>query len=956
MPAPDLVVDLVKRFEENKDAYLSGRYNETELRRDFLDPFFEALGWDVRNVNNHSEKYRDVIHEQSVEVEGQAKSADYLFKIGDTPIFFVEAKKPSVDIVNNPGPAFQLKTYAWSKKLPLSLLTDFETLAFYECTSRPFFNAPPAKDRVDLFTYKDYIAKWEEISGKISRNAVTSGSYDRYVQDVKGKHGTTDVDDDFLIEMERWRNELAHNIALRNPSISQRELNFAVQATIDRIIFLRICEDRGIEPEGALKDATDGVDVYGDLLELFRKADKRYNSGLFHFSNEKGRQGYPDTLTPTLKIDDKVFKDILSNLYLPKSPYAFRYFSADILGQVYERFLGKVITLTPGHRAQVEPKPEVRKAGGVYYTPTFIVNYIVNNTVDEILKGKTPELLRSNPIRILDPACGSGSFLIGAFQYLMDWFLDWYINNDPSKWAKGKSPAIMETLGGWQLTLDKKKQILLDHIFGVDIDYQAVEVTKLSLLLKVVENPGQLSLMEERILPDLGENIKCGNSLISNDYFDNLLVIDDEERHRVNPFEWRTSFSKVFLNGGFDVVIGNPPYHSVKLMEQPDKNYFYSKYKSADKRFNLFSIFIEKSISLLRSDGLFGNILPSALLANSQFTILRRLILDNFMIRNIVDFKGGVFSGANIETLILVLTRQDLLERRIKSSFPVIYEIKDFNKQEFCSKKQTQEEFFKNKGNVFTIGNSFNIGHSEFSTLSEFVRILNGINTGNIADKIITKSKESDFCKPIIDGKDIQRYSPPNFRDQYVIYDAKYVEKLRKEWSRKKLDWTARIIKRQNYFEQEKLIVQRIRNLSLERRLVFTYDNENYYTSINISVLILKENSPYNLKYFLGILNSSFMNNFFKRNYHSIQIKNQFLSELPIYSIDFSSQPDVKRYNKMIALVEHMLALHKKYPTTPQGKEEIQQEIIVTDRQIDLLVYELYGLTNQEIEIIEQTE
>lgn len=955
MPAPDIVVDLVKRFEENKDAYLTGRYNETELRRDFLDPFFEALGWDVRNVNNHSERYRDVIHEQSVEVEGQAKAADYLFKIGATPVFFVEAKKPSEDIVNNPKHAFQLKTYAWSKKLPLSILTDFETLAFYECTSRPIHNAPPAKDRVDLFTYEEYISRWEEISGKISRNAVTSGAYDCYVQEVKGKHGTTDVDDDFLIEMERWRNELARNIALRNPSIGQRELNFAVQATIDRIIFLRICEDRGIEPEGALKDATDGIDVYGDLLELFRKADRRYNSGLFHFETEKDRTGFPDTLTPTLKIDDKVFKDILSNLYLPKSPYAFRYFSADILGQVYERFLGKVITLTPGHRAQVELKPEVRKAGGVYYTPTYIVNYIVNYTVGEILKDKTPGILKSNPIRILDPACGSGSFLIGAYQYLLDWYLDWYLKNEPSKWAKGKFPSVMETLTGWQLTLEEKKRILLDHIYGVDIDYQAVEVTKLSLLLKVVENPGQLSLIKERILPDLGENIKCGNSLIGNDYFNNLLVFDDNERLRINPFEWKIAFSKVFLNGGFDIVIGNPPYHSVKLMEQTDKNYFYNKYKSADKRFNLFSIFIEKSISLLRSDGLFGNILPSAILANSQFTILRRLILDNFIIRNIVDFKGGVFKGANIETLILVLAKQMLVQPRIRSSFPVIYEIKDFNKQEYFSKEQAQEEYFNNKGYVFTVGNSFNKSHNELSTLSEFVNIFNGINTGNIANKIITKSKENEFCKPIIDGKDIQRYSPPNFRGQYVIYDENYVEKLRKEWSRKQLDWTARIIKRQNYFEQEKLIVQRIRNLSLDRRLVFTYDNENYYTSINISVLILKENSPYNLKYFLGILNSSFMNNFFKRKYHSIQIKNQFLAELPIHSINFSSPNDVTRYNKMIALVEHMLALHKTNPTIPQDKEQIQQEIKVIDHQIDLLVYELYGLSTEEIKIIEQT-
>ncbi|MRR32714.1 restriction endonuclease subunit M, partial [bacterium] len=347
-----------------------------------------------------------------------------------------------------------------------------------------------------------------------------------------GKKGTADVDDVFLLEMERWREELARNIALRNPSLTTRELNSAVQLTIDRIIFLRICEDRGIEAEDALRNATDGKEVYSDLLALFRQADKKYNSGLFHFSVEKGQSSYPDTLTPFLKIDDKVRKDILANLYYPKSAYAFKYIPADILGQVYERFLGKVITLYGSHKARVEEKPEVRKAGGVYYTPTYIVDYIVKNTVGELLKERDPESLRSVPLRVLDPACGSGSFLLGAYQYLLDWYLDWYMQHDPAKWSRGKNPALFEVRDGWQLTMEKKKEILTRHIYGVDIDAQAVEVTKLSLLLKVVENPGQLGLLSERILPDLGENIKCGNSLIGPDYYDGqqLGMFDTEEQ------------------------------------------------------------------------------------------------------------------------------------------------------------------------------------------------------------------------------------------------------------------------------------------------------------------------------------------------------------------------------------------------------------------------------------------
>ncbi len=289
-------------------------------------------------------------------------------------------------------------------------------------------------------------------------------------------------------------------------------------------------------------------------LQVFQQADARYNSGLFHFptgrtaKDEKNASSAADSLTLSLNVDDKVLRDILGSLYYPESPYVFSEIPADILGQVYERFLGKVIRLTAGHQAKVEEKPEVRKAGGVYYTPTYIVEYIVKNTVGKLLEGE-PEALTAksakdakdsknlgalgglrgskeltpkevSKLKILDPACGSGTFPIGAYQYLLDWHRDWYSENDPGKLAKSKKPPIFQGKDGWQLTISKKKEILLNNIYGVDIDPQAVEVTKLSLLLKLVENPGQLDFMEERILPDLSANIKCGNSLIGNDYYE----------------------------------------------------------------------------------------------------------------------------------------------------------------------------------------------------------------------------------------------------------------------------------------------------------------------------------------------------------------------------------------------------------------------------------------------------
>jgi len=337
-------------------------------------------------------------------------------------------------------------------------------------------------------------------------------------------------------------------------------------------------------------------------------------------------------------------REILGSLYYPESPYVFSEIPSDILGQVYERFLGKVIRLTAGHQAKVEEKPEVRKAGGVYYTPTYIVEYIVKNTVGKLLEGKTPKDVAK--IKILDPACGSGTFPLGAFQYLLDWHLKWYMENDPEKWAKGKNPVIFEThphrpsgtfpksadktdegqgsradLGeagrGWMLTTSEKKRILLNNIYGVDIDPQAVEVTKLSLLLKVLEGESeqtigsQLALIQERALPDLGNNIKCGNSLIGPDYFDGKMFVDEEERFRVNAFDWKAEFSQVFIQGGFDVVVGNPPYVRQEILGEEFKSYAKKRYLTYAGTADLFVYFIEHSHNILRADGIFSFIVAS---------------------------------------------------------------------------------------------------------------------------------------------------------------------------------------------------------------------------------------------------------------------------------------------------------------------------------------------------------
>jgi len=707
MGAPADIISLVERFQLHRASYQTAQYNETQLRREFVDPFFKALGWDVDNEQGYAEAYKEVIHEDALKIGGSTKAPDYCFRVGPTRKFFVETKKPSVNLKQDPEPAYQLRRYAWSAKLPLSILTDFEEFAVYNCRARPGKNDKASKERTLYIRCEEFADRWDEIASIFSREAVYQGSFDKYAE-TKKKRGTAEVDDAFLREIESWREMLARNLALRNPDLSQRALNYAVQKTIDRIIFLRICEDRGIERMERLRGLTNSGNIYARLCEIFREADVRYNSGLFHFQQEKGRPDEPDEWTLGLAIDDKLLKEIIGGLYYPDCPYEFSVLPADILGQVYEQFLGKVIRLTKGGRAKVEDKPEVKKAGGVYYTPTYIVDYIVQNTVGKLLEGKTPQQVggltktwrpskTKRPLAILDPACGSGSFLIGAYQYLLDWHLQWYTENEPARHLKRRNPPIWEAprtdpeTPNYRLTTWEKKRILVGHIYGVDIDPQAVEVTKLSLLLKVLEGETRETLQrqlfaKQRALPDLGNNIKCGNSLIGPDFYEGRQgeLFDEEELLRINAFDWHAEFPHIFPTSGaasptsrdrqgadkpladargsstaagFDAVIGNPPYVRMEMFKEI-KDYLRQRYACHAERTDLYVYFIEKEHELLRPKGRFGMIVSNKFIRAKYGEPVRRQLRETACIEHIVDLAGlPVFRGATVRTVVLISRR-----------------------------------------------------------------------------------------------------------------------------------------------------------------------------------------------------------------------------------------------------------------------------------------------------------
>ncbi|MBT4484228.1 MAG: N-6 DNA methylase [Candidatus Latescibacteria bacterium] len=999
MAAPDKIIELVERFDRNIDAYKSGHYNETQVRHEFIDPFFIALGWDVNNEEGYAEAYKDVIHEDSIKVEKIPKAPDYCFRIGGMRKFFLEAKKPSVNIKEDIHPAYQLRRYAWSAKLPLSILTDFEEFTFYDCRIKPVKTDKSTAARIKYFTYKDYPEYWDYIVSIFSHEAILKGSFDKFIESTKTKRGTAEVDKAFLTEIESWRENLARNIAIRNPSLTRRELNFAVQRTIDRIIFLRICEDRAIEDYGTLMGLLNGSDTYKRLKVLYHSADDKYNSGLFHFRAEKGFTEPPDELTPGLAIDDKQLKDIIKSLYYPESPYEFSVLPADILGQVYEQFLGKVIRLTPAHRAVVEDKPEVKKAGGVYYTPTYIVDYIVKNTVGQLLDGKTP--VKVSKLKILDPACGSGSFLIGAYQCLLDWHREWYENNDPEKWAKSRKPRLYKSSGGdWRLTTDERKRILLNNIYGVDIDPDAVEVTKLSLLLKVLEGENeqtlarQYKLFHERALPNLSGNIKCGNSLIGPDFYDGrqLDLFDEEERYRINVFDWDAEFPEIIKAGGFDAVIGNPPYVRQESLGE-FKQYFQVHYQVYHSIADLYAYFIEKGISILNHNGIFSYIVANKWLRVNYGKQLRSWLKEK-CIEEIIDFGDlPVFQKATTYPCILRISNKKP-NKTFKVTNVKSLDFGDLNEyvrdNHFIINLLSMDESFwsladEKSKNLLKKIRLIGIPLEEYVKGKIYRGILTGHNEAFVIgektkNQLINEDpKNKDIIKKFLLGRDIKRFHPLN-TDKYLIFTRRgieiknypvierYLSSYKNRLMPKPEDfkgdkWKGRKTGSYKWFEIQDTInyhkefeKPKIIYPNICKKPEFTFDQSGLYTNQKCFIISIND------KYLLGLLNSALMVFLFKSILPKLrgdffEPSYVYFKSFPIRTINFSDPADKSRHDRMVELVESMLTLHKQSAEakTAHDKEVIQRQIGTTDRQIDKIVYELYDLTEEEIRIAEES-
>lgn len=638
---------LVQKFSENISYYKDNgnSYNEHQCRIEYIDPFLRLLGWDVSNEKGLPPQYREVVGEN---YSTQSDRPDYTLTLRGVSKMFVEAKKPSVDIFLGSSPAFQCRKYGWNAKHSLSILTNFEYFIIYDTTFVPKNDDNSSIARYRTYHYTQFIDKIDEIVSFVSRDTVYSGNFENMIKAHFSSDGSQkqQVDKLFLKQINEWRIALSNEL-FNNPKYQSLEvLNDVVQSFINKIVFIRICEDKNLPVYSRLEETiNEPSELHSKLEELFRVADKKYNSGIFTGENI------------IFDLNSSVIINMIKSLYYPESPYMFNLIEPNLLGNIYELFLTEQLCVTENNAIVLMPKKNCVNRS-IVTTPTEIVKYMVEETMSRGCMGKTPiELLN---LKISDIACGSGVFLEEVFAYLQMYCINWYMENDMSH-------LIALDNGKYKLPLEEKKNLLTSCIYGIDIDIHAVEVAKFSLLVKLIEDETTPSVQGVTpILPDLSKNIFYGNALISTEDIDDLQLVDDDFM-AIAPLEWES-----IIQEPFDVIIGNPPYVSTEglhaLLPSAEFEIYKKNYKSAYKQFDKYFIFLEQALKKIKCDGYICYIIPNKFFKIVAGEKLRELIAKKQVLVKIDDFGDTqLFEDKTTYSAIV------LLQNRVQAEFKYSY-------------------------------------------------------------------------------------------------------------------------------------------------------------------------------------------------------------------------------------------------------------------------------------------
>ena len=996
------VAEIVKTYSDNYLQFQRATYNETQVRVDFVNRFFKLLGWDINNERGLPQHLREVTHEATVLVEEdgvhRSKKPDYSFKVGTEVLYFLETKKPAVNLTVDAAPAFQLRRYGWSGNLKISVLTNFTDLYIYDCSVRPREGDDIGVAMIAHFHFDEYVDKFEEIYNLLSKESVLNGEFERHFNNIHGALRREPFNQYFLDQIRTWRKMLGEDILRNNPGVDNETLNIFVQRILNRTIFLRICEDRCFENYESLRAIT----TYQELRELFEMADRKYDSGLFELLDED-----------RLIVSDATIIEIFQNLYYPNNSYEFGVIEPYIIGQIYELFLDETLVIQPDGHIVAEEKPEVIDSQGTVNTPKNITDIIVEETLRSMYTNKMPTEVAQ--YRIADICCGSGNFLLSAFEYIVNYYIAYYRQNDLENAIQRGDIYQLPGSTNYVLAYEIKRSILQNNIFGVDIDPLAVEVSKFSLLLKALES----SSLEEveayhqrthnRILPNLDENIKNGNSLVDMSYahFNRDVYYNLPLLNKLKMFDWSAEFS----SRKFDAIVGNPPYIRVQNMVQYSREEydFYKSdvspyYTAQTDTLDKYYLFIEKGLSLLSDEGMLGYIVPHKFMNIQSGQKLRELLTRNTNVKKILHFgTHQVFENRSTYTCILVLSKQE--NREFDISF-----VQDWNRFLFDHNADCityPATYISDQAWSFMPQNI--LTHLEqisgsCVSLSNLADIFVGVQTSADPIYIIHADHEDEYYIYSHDAqnrefqieKGILRKSIYDTQltsyeqiiaNSYIIFPYKevngkptlyslaemsvdypyalaYLTGFRDQLNRRNMPGR----NDENWFAFGRS--QSIRRFLAGEHLVwpvlstssnYVYDNEMVVFTGGgngpFYGLEMKETSQESIFYVQAILNHWLMEllvkskaSTFRGDYYSHG--KQFIATLPIYKIDFDNPTEVAKHNHIVDLVQTIMRLKSQLAVAPNATQKtvLSHSVIAVTNDLRNTINELYQVESPENE------
>jgi hypothetical protein len=890
--AKEKIKNLVSEFSSFSKEQIDGK-SENQIKSEFIDPLFEALGWDMR---------KDAEREERV-LKGRA---DYIMKIRNQKVLVIEAKRGSVKLSEEEGR--QAVSYAYHNRIKFAVLTNFKEVRIYHALSniknidRNLLQDAKGYLRIDYVNFESQFDRlW-----LISKESFEKGDINKLLN-AKDERLAKPINESLLDDLLRIREWLSKELKTKKTYLQPDQIDESVQMLIDRLIFIRSVEDRGLERKDYLLNLADDVksqrvklQLFPYLLEKFKDFNKKYDSKLFE-------EGF---LEKECSFGDEVLFKVIKGLYYGtendnRERYLFDQIPGDLLGSIYEQYLGNILKGSE-KRVKVEEGSGKRKSMGIFYTPSYIVDYIIINTVREYLKDRSiDEILQ---VKILDPACGSGSFIVRAFQEVCVIIEEKLKNKDFSKeWSTFKSYEK-------RLNLGQKISILINCIHGVDLDEKAIELARLNLLLKLLEEEGEET--KKLLLPHLENNIKCGNSLI-------------EDQSTDKSFIWKAQFPEIFKHNGFDIIVGNPPYGA----ELPEKDAAYLENRFKLGNTDTACLFMSLSTMILKNHGIVGFIVPKPFVYSSTWKKIREKLLNG--ITELADC-GKVWKEVKLEQ--------------------VIYFFKaDSKTSEYYSCVRKEQEIIK-------------LGKINKETFNEFGFLLNGIsekelkigrkvkNAGFFLNEFVTNQRgamyqqnvnenKSDF--KVLGGAQIGRYFIKNEVKGYL--------------SKKEIKDEKAFIKKDSILVQN--IVAHIENPIDHIRIISSLPSHDFENFVILDTVNQLENKgKLSSSVLIAILNSNLIGWYayrfiFGKAIRTMHFDNAVTDRIPIPKIDINDKKDKQITDKLNGFVNKIIELQNKYNTQVTGKEKelLEQQIKNVEYEINDLIYELYGLNSDEKQIIESS-